>query len=263
MIAKAREVNKAHTTFIDSILRYEHKGRIHAEINHLPEARTGNILKRPIFRKYEIPYLAKSNLPVDKQIPIKDLVLSVKNDSIVLRSKTHDKEVIPHLTNAHNYRNDSLPIYHFLCDLQTQNQRGSIFFSWGNVAKNHAFLPRVMYRVKELGITIVFSKAKWIVNKKVAVSFLEQDKNVKELLKAIEKWREALRMPQYVQLIESDNALLINLKNYTSIKMLLTTVKNKEKFVLEEFLFDKEGIVKSEKGHFANQFVVSFYKDKE
>ena len=28
MIAKAREVNKAHTTFIDSILRYEYKGRI-------------------------------------------------------------------------------------------------------------------------------------------------------------------------------------------------------------------------------------------
>jgi hypothetical protein len=35
MIAKAREINKAHTTFIDSILRYEHKGRIHAEINQL------------------------------------------------------------------------------------------------------------------------------------------------------------------------------------------------------------------------------------
>ena len=35
MIAQAREINKAHTTFIDSILRYEHKGRIHAEINQL------------------------------------------------------------------------------------------------------------------------------------------------------------------------------------------------------------------------------------
>ena len=29
-IAQAREINKAHTTFIDSILRHEHKGRIHA-----------------------------------------------------------------------------------------------------------------------------------------------------------------------------------------------------------------------------------------
>ena len=38
LIAKAREINKAHTTFIDSILRYEHKGRIHAEINQLRNA---------------------------------------------------------------------------------------------------------------------------------------------------------------------------------------------------------------------------------
>ena len=32
-IAKAREINKAHTTFIDTILKYSQKGRIHAEIN--------------------------------------------------------------------------------------------------------------------------------------------------------------------------------------------------------------------------------------
>ena len=34
-IARAREINKAHTTFIDTILKHSHKGRIHAEINQL------------------------------------------------------------------------------------------------------------------------------------------------------------------------------------------------------------------------------------
>ena len=34
-IAKAREINKAHTTFIDAIIRFEHKGRIHADINQI------------------------------------------------------------------------------------------------------------------------------------------------------------------------------------------------------------------------------------
>ena len=34
-IAQAREINKAHTTFIDTILKHNHKGRIHAEINQL------------------------------------------------------------------------------------------------------------------------------------------------------------------------------------------------------------------------------------
>ena len=35
LIARAREINKAHTTFIDTILKHQHKGRIHAEINQL------------------------------------------------------------------------------------------------------------------------------------------------------------------------------------------------------------------------------------
>ena len=35
MIAEARETNKAHTTFIDTIIKHEHKGRIHADINQI------------------------------------------------------------------------------------------------------------------------------------------------------------------------------------------------------------------------------------
>jgi DNA polymerase I-like protein with 3'-5' exonuclease and polymerase domains len=46
MIAQAREINKAHTTFIDSILRYEHKGRIHAEINQLRSQTGGTVTGR-------------------------------------------------------------------------------------------------------------------------------------------------------------------------------------------------------------------------
>ena len=35
LIRQAREINKFHSTFIDSIQRYVHKGRIHSEINQL------------------------------------------------------------------------------------------------------------------------------------------------------------------------------------------------------------------------------------
>ena len=45
-IARAREINKAHTTFIDTILKHEHKGRIHAEINQLRSDRGGTVTGR-------------------------------------------------------------------------------------------------------------------------------------------------------------------------------------------------------------------------
>ena len=35
LIADAREINKAHTTFIDSITKHSHNGRIHADINQI------------------------------------------------------------------------------------------------------------------------------------------------------------------------------------------------------------------------------------
>ena len=45
-IAKAREINKAHTTFIDTILRHEHKGRIHADINQIRSDQGGTVTGR-------------------------------------------------------------------------------------------------------------------------------------------------------------------------------------------------------------------------
>jgi DNA polymerase I-like protein with 3'-5' exonuclease and polymerase domains len=45
-IARAREINKAHTTFIDTIIKHNHKGRIHAEINQLRGDNGGTVTGR-------------------------------------------------------------------------------------------------------------------------------------------------------------------------------------------------------------------------
>ena len=45
-IAKVREINKAHTTFIDTIIRYEHNGRIHADINQIRSDAGGTVTGR-------------------------------------------------------------------------------------------------------------------------------------------------------------------------------------------------------------------------
>jgi DNA polymerase-1 len=46
LIAQAREINKAHTTFIDTILKHSHKGRIHADINQLRSDNGGTVTGR-------------------------------------------------------------------------------------------------------------------------------------------------------------------------------------------------------------------------
>jgi DNA polymerase I-like protein with 3'-5' exonuclease and polymerase domains len=60
-IAKAREINKAHTTFIDTILRFEHKGRIHAEINQIRSDQGGTVTGRFSYNNPNLQQLPARN----------------------------------------------------------------------------------------------------------------------------------------------------------------------------------------------------------
>jgi len=247
--------------FIEEIIEKEdtlENNVICAEIVHLPEGRVGNILSRPNFRNFEIPYLASSSLQFESQIPIEDLLVSVKNDRIVLRSKKLNKEVVPRLSSAHNFSNNSLPVYQFLTNIQISNlKRKGIKFSLGSLLSGFDYFPRVIYK------NIILSTATWLVNN-------EEMKEIFKLINDNEVFDEFTRfkirrnLPDEVILVEGDNKIYIDLKNDLSIKMLLSSIKNKTHFRLREFLFSsKNGIVKDENGNvFCNEFVFSFYKEE-
>jgi len=76
-IALAREINKAHTTFIDTILKHVHKGRIHADINQLRGDSGGTITGRFSYQNpnlQQIPARNKDLGPIIRRIfiPEKD-----------------------------------------------------------------------------------------------------------------------------------------------------------------------------------------------
>lgn len=61
--------------------------KIFADIVHLPESRVGNILMRPALHTHQIPYLAKATCKNENAIDINDLMVSVKDGQVILRSK--------------------------------------------------------------------------------------------------------------------------------------------------------------------------------
>lgn len=245
-----------HVRDIADIEQTINTDKLVSEIIHLPESRTGNVIRRATFRKYEIPYLGKSNLPEDHQILINDIMISIRNNRIFLRSKQHNKEILPRLTNAHNYAGqNSLPVYHFLCDLQSQNQRSSIGFNWGSLMKKNMFLPRVEYK------EFILSKARWKITKENSRFLFEKEYDENEMLEKVKKWRAKFQIPKFVQLIDYDNTLLINLENTSSVGMLLNIIKTRQLFTLEEFLFTGESLAQSDEENYTNQFVFSFYND--
>ncbi|MBB5440706.1 hypothetical protein HDC92_004409 [Pedobacter sp. AK017] len=230
---------------------------IFAEIAHLPESRTGNILLRPVLRQYEIPYLTKPGVERTYQLELADLMVSVRNGRVLLRSKRLNKEIIPRLSTAHNFSFKAMPVYHFLCSMQVQNGRSSVYFDWGALANEYSWLPRVKYK------NIILSPARWVVKRNEIKAFLETSDD-KALLGLVTAWRQALKMPEYVVLDEGDNELFIHLGNALSIRTLFSVVKKRNSFQLEEFLFNPEkAVVKGEEGVFTNEFILSFYKENQ
>lgn len=228
---------------------------IMAEIVHLPESRTGNILMRPQSRSYEIPYLSRSTVPKEYQIDINDLMVSVKRDRIILRSKKWNKEVLPRLGNAHNYRQNALPVYHFLCDLQVKEQvRSGVHFSWGFLQDEFKFLPRVEIE------GVVVSLAVWHLTK---ADYEELFSVETKKIAVVEEWRKKWKLPTTVLLADGDNELLIDLTNSQSTEMFIELVRKRDGIQLKEYLFDPSfGVVKNNRSEtFTNEFVAVLLKE--
>lgn len=236
----------------------EHKAgenAIYAEIVHLPEGRTGNVLCRPMLREYEIPFLATSRAPLDHQIPVTDLMVSVQNDSIVLRSQRLGREVIPRLTSAHGYGHGrNLKLYKFLCLLQTHGVSAGLSWNWG-ILEEAAFLPRMVRG------SIVLAPGRWRIDKE-KIEQLSRGQGT-ERLRKIEEWRSRNGIPRLVLLAEADNQLLIDFENVLSVETLIEYIKNRESARLVEMLAAPDSLCASgPEGRFTHELVVPFVRRK-
>jgi thiopeptide-type bacteriocin biosynthesis protein len=228
---------------------WEERGCMLAEIVHLPEARTGNVLHRKVQRKYEIPYLAK--VDPEKQIKVDDLLVSVIDDDVVLRSRAHDRRVIPKLSNAHNYIFNSLPVYNFLCDLQCGDNNDSFYFSWDDLEHYFTFLPRVVYQ------NIVLFRAQWRFPR------IEMEKVYKMNTEDFSAWRTKHGIPNVVTIGEADNELVIDFNNPLSRKLFVNETKRFGSVLIREELYDaEESLVRDEQNQaYASEFF-TFAMDK-
>jgi thiopeptide-type bacteriocin biosynthesis protein len=231
----------------------EFPDHIYAEIIHLPQARIGNVLLRPLLRSYEIPYIGRSGSDPENQIPADDIMVSVKNNKVLLRSKKHHQYIIPKLTSAHNFSFRSLPVYKFLCDLQTQGQAQPDAWDWG-VLSSLNYLPRVVYK------NLVIRKARWVL-KKSELRAIPVEK--KEYAAYCQKLREEFNIPQKVTYTESDSKLLIDLEHPVGVELLMHYLKRHERVQLEEFLFTTENcIIKDIDGHpHTNELIIPLKRE--
>jgi len=150
MIAQAREVNKAHTTFIDTIIKHEHKGRIHADINQIRSDQGGTVTGR---FSYSNPNL--------QQLPARNKDLGPMIRSIFIPEKGHrwgsfdysqqEPRLVVHYAALHKFPSVNDVIDNYENDTSTD---------FHQVVADMAKIPRSQAKVINLGLFYGMGKAK-------------------------------------------------------------------------------------------------------
>ena len=151
MIAKAREVNKAHTTFIDTIIKHEHKGRIHADINQIRSDHGGTVTGR---FSYSNPNL--------QQLPARNKDLGPMIRSIFIPEKGHtwgcfdysqqEPRLVVHYAALHKFPSVNDVIDNYENDTSTD---------FHQVVADMAKIPRSQAKVINLGLFYGMGKANY------------------------------------------------------------------------------------------------------
>lgn len=225
---------------------------VFAEIVHLPEGRSGNILARPVLRDYEIPFLGRSGAERDAQIPVTDLTVSVEGQKVVLRSRRLGREVAPRLASAQNYTLRSLGLYRFLATVQAQGVAEGVVWNWG--AFNAAsFLPRVVY-----GRTVLH-RARWAFRAEEIPELSSATGD--DVFARMQELRSSRGLPRHVALADEDNQLFVDLDNVLSVEMLVELVRRRPHFRLVETWPDPgEMVVSSDRGPYVNEVLIPFVR---
>jgi lantibiotic biosynthesis protein len=237
-------------------LRQEEERRpdaLFAELVHLPQGRSGNLLARPVLRGHEIVFLGRSGIAADRQIKVADLVISVVDGHVVLYSTTHGKQVLPRLTSALSY-SGTLGVSQFFGALAEQHTRNWLGWSWGRL-KDERFLPRVSSG------RIVLARATWNVATDELQPILQTSDA--ERFRHLQAWRRARDLPRFCLLIEGENELLVDLDNTLSIDTFCDLVRTRHRFTLEEcFPGVDELAVEGPEGRFTHDLVVPLLRER-
>lgn len=221
---------------IDDISDFEHncfKNELSAEIIHLPNNRAGNILVRNVKRQREISILSK-NSKNSHNILLEDIMISIRENKIILKSKKENKEIIPFLTSAQNYHFDSLPIYQFLCDLQSQYRGHYLGVNFGGLdLNNFEHTPRIIY-----GKDIILFKETWRISKERLKNKLKNYKAENISIEDFRKYLNILNVCRYIYLTEEgEDKLIIDTHNDIILEILFDEFLKKDSLIITECIY--------------------------
>ncbi|MES2650773.1 MAG: thiopeptide-type bacteriocin biosynthesis protein [Bacteroidota bacterium] len=220
------------------------------DISYQAETHIDNVNRRKSCYKYELPILTWSckASPLD----FNDIMVAVRGDEIVLRSKKLGKRLIPRLASAYNYTRSDLAVYRFLCDLQHQSIQSNLTFDIQTYLPGLNHYPQVRYK------KVILSPAKWLIPKSL---YQQKNKNLEDCLTELSTWLNQKNITFFIKTGISDQTLCFNPNLTNDLNALFNYCKQQDDrpIYLSEALIDEEATVTDQNGKKYNaEFVINY-----
>lgn len=221
------------------------------DIAYQAESHVDDVNRRRALHSFELPIITWSES--HNILELNGLMVSIIGGEIVLRSKKHNKRVIPRMATAYNYSRSDLSVFRFLSDLQHQGIHSNLTISPDLLFPQLNHYPRVSYK------DIILSPEKWLVPE----VFYKKPKLEIESLDELKRWLDDKRITGSFLCGFSDQKLCFDSSKAEDLNSFLLFCRNKKDLYIEEAFLPQNSLVKDENGNpYLAEFIFSFSHDR-
>ncbi|MEZ2442765.1 thiopeptide-type bacteriocin biosynthesis protein [Chitinophaga sp. RCC_12] len=211
------------------------------DIGYTSELKVDNVNRRDNIYPLQLNILNYDT--TDDPLTADDILVCVRNNNIILRSKSRSKRVIPRHASAYNYSRSDLALFRFLCDLSYQDIQGNLNLDLRSICPGFHYYPRIQFK------NLVVTPASVVVEDKALSSRAE-------LLNYIQSHITT----RHAKFGKADQKLVINLENADDIEMLYAELKKARLIWLEEAFIDESQVLQDQSGNpFYSQFLITLF----
>ncbi|MCZ4245233.1 lantibiotic dehydratase [Pedobacter punctiformis] len=218
------------------------------DVAYTVEANVDNINRRKLIYNHQLSIL---NFDTSHDpLSLRDIMISVNGDEIILRSEKLGKRIVPKMASAYNYTRSDLSVFRLLCDLQHHGIQTNLNICLKALFPGLAYYPRLQYK------NIVLNEAKWQIKKEN----LFKANNDQPSVQQCRAYLQEIGLSPYFKTGLSDQTLCFNLNSDEDLSMFMQYLQKHKEVSLEEVCLPEESLIKDQKLQpYFGQFIVGLY----
>ncbi|MGX4601766.1 lantibiotic dehydratase [Faecalimicrobium sp. JNUCC 81] len=213
---------------------------------------TANVIRNMNGSTYEMSFGTSNSKENTCKLKLSDILVGFENNKLYLKSAINNKRIVPTSTNMFNPQLKP-KILRLIDDISSDGIR---FYNkpWQYLFETFGYLPTIRYK------NFILEQEKWSL--KIDDLGLAKRYNFDEFKKGFSEYIKSRNIPIWVNIVDADKKLLLNLKKDRCLAVLQKSLEKSE-IVLERYNADAEHPVKYNGSSYCCELVIPLMLDEE